>query len=186
MASRSAAEDLFAVGFMASCGFIASLEAPEVLDEVCEVGENKQRESTDCADCVDTDEISLLAGAFDSGPCFETAGLTKASTTVGRGLEDLEAYVLLAPIGLETDFEMMLAAAGGKCVPLADWEGFDGVVSILVSVLVLLLVRGRLFGTYELTARLLGVGSADGVLLDRLRGEVARGAIDGIGGIGGR
>ena len=184
MASRSAAEDLLGVGFMAVGGSIASLEAPEVLDEVCEVGENKERESVDCADCVETDEMSLLAEALDSGPCFETAGLTKASPTVGRGLEDLGAYVLLAPVGLETGFEMELAAAGGKHVPLAGCEGFDGVVSILP--LVLLLVRATLFGTYELTALLVGVGFVDDVPLGRFIGEVARGAIDGIGGIGGR
>ena len=184
MASRSALEDLLGIGSMAVCGSIASLEAPEVLDEVCEVGENKQRESADCADCVDTDEIPILAGAFNSGSCFKTAGLTKASPTVGRGLEGLAAYVLLAPIGLETGFKMVLATAGGKYVPLADCEGFDGVVSILD--LVLLLVGGTLFGTYELTARLFGVGFVDDVPLGRLIGEVARGAIDGIGGIGGR
>lgn len=47
IASRSAAEDLFAVESFAVDVGIGSVEASEVLDEVREVGENKERDIAD-------------------------------------------------------------------------------------------------------------------------------------------
>jgi hypothetical protein len=79
---------------------------------------------------------------------------------------------------------MGLALADRRTESLVGREGFEGVVSTIP--LILLLVCGRLFGTYELMARLFGVVLVDTVLLGRLIGDVARGAIGGTGGIGGR
>lgn len=161
-----------------------SLEAWDVRDDACEVGDKTKWESIDGAESAEVDDRSLLPKVLFFAPLLGTAGLTKASPTTGRGLEDLAAKVLLAPVGLDIGFEMIFALPDCRIVLLVGREGFDGVVSRIP--LVFWLVWGRLFGTYELTARLFGVVFVDKVPLGRLIGEVARGAIEGIGGIGGR
>lgn len=75
------------------------------------------------------DDTSLLPRILGFGACFGAVGFTKASPTIGRGLEDLGAYVLLVPRGFERAFEVMLSTAESGFAPLTGREGFDGVVS---------------------------------------------------------
>lgn len=133
---------------------------------------------------MEIDDTSLLTTVLIFVPLLDKLGLTKASPIAGRGLEGLAANVLLAPMTLDEGLEEVLVVAGCSTEPLNACGVFDGVVSM--APLALLLVGGRLFGTYELTARLLGVVLVNVEPVGRFVGDVARGAMEGMGGIGGR
>lgn len=106
------------------------------------------------------------------------AGFLKASPTASRGLDDLAANVLLPPIGLGASLAVLFAAVGRRDIPFVGLDDFDGVVSTAVFLAFVMLCA--LFGTYELTARRFGVALVGDT--GRFVGDVALGAIDGIGG----